>query len=75
MRLRLIANKPGQISFELSMQTGQNILNSDCKLVGVDIKNTGSRTSVNIMYNDKKVNLTLDSGMTKSLDAQLSKLN
>ncbi len=42
------------------------------KLAGADIKNNGSRASVNVMYGDKIVNLTLDSGKTQSLDAQLS---
>jgi alpha-L-fucosidase 2 len=48
---------------------------SDGKLVGADIRNTGSRTSVDITYADKTAHLTLDTGMTQSLDAQLSNVN
>ncbi len=44
----------------------------DGKLVGADIRNTGSLASVDITYADKTVHLTLDRGVTQSLNAQLS---
>jgi alpha-L-fucosidase 2 len=45
----------------------------DGKLITADVKNTGSRGSVDIVYGDKTTHLTLDAGATQSLDAQLSK--
>jgi alpha-L-fucosidase 2 len=45
----------------------------DGKLVGADVKNTGPRSSVDITYGAKTVHLTLDTGTTGSLDAQLEK--
>ena len=45
---------------------------SDGKLAGADIRNNGSRASVDIISGDKTAHLTLDKGMTQSLDAQLS---
>jgi alpha-L-fucosidase 2 len=44
------------------------------KLVSADIKNTGPRGAVDIAYGDKAAHLTLDTGMTQSLDAQLSNI-
>jgi alpha-L-fucosidase 2 len=44
----------------------------DGKLAGADIKNLGRRASANVTYAGKSVNLTLDSGATQSLDAQLA---
>gem|GEM_PF-333961 len=44
----------------------------DGKLVGAVIRNTGPRASVNIAYADKTARLTLDAGVTQSLDVQLS---
>jgi alpha-L-fucosidase 2 len=45
---------------------------SDGKLTDVKIKNKGQRASVDILYGDKTTHLTIDAGMTQSLDAQLS---
>jgi alpha-L-fucosidase 2 len=41
------------------------------KLDGADIRNTGQRASVVVIYGDKTAHLTLDAGATQSLDAQL----
>jgi alpha-L-fucosidase 2 len=46
----------------------------DGKLVSADIKNTGPRGYVDIVYGDKTTHLRLDPGMTQSLDAQLSNI-
>ncbi len=52
--------------FEVSLQW------SGGKLTGAQIKNDGPKASVDVMYGDKTVHLTLDAGATQSLDAGLS---
>ncbi len=43
----------------------------DGKLVGAAIRNTGPRAAIDVVYAGKTMRLTLDAGMTQSLDAQL----
>ena len=46
----------------------------DGKLVGADITNTKARAQLNVAYADKLTNLTLESGATQLLNAQLSQV-
>ncbi|MCY2953907.1 MAG: glycoside hydrolase family 95 protein [Planctomycetota bacterium] len=44
----------------------------DGRLVGADVRNTGPRTTVEIIHAEKTARLALDAGATQALDAQLS---
>lgn len=47
----------------------------DGKLTNAEIRNAGSRAPVDLIYGNKTIHLTMDQGVTQSVDAQLSNVS